>query len=376
MSVPARIEERRAVIAVAPQWNPEQVAVIKQLVCVGATDAELALFAEVCRKTGLDPFSRQIFGIKRSGKLTIQTSIDGFRLIAERTGKYGGQLGPFWCGPDGDWTEVWLGDQPPAAAKLGVIRTDWQAPLWAVALFREYTQGQGMWTRMPANQLAKCGEALALRRAFPAELSGVYTEDEVAQADRPAADTPPPRPERPAVSVHVSPRTPDRPAYDVAVPATRSTADEDPGASPLPADARSDRTRLMRSLHAAIADAAGRDGSGLGDLAPHDVAHEVGCAAFGVGSLTELTDNQLRGLVERFGRVDAAGVQALRDKAREATAARPPAGNVGGLGIDPDDDRDDGPSGIDPETGEPVRIGGELAGMPAGGGARHHWEDA
>lgn len=165
-------------------FNGEQVTLIKQTIARGATDQELALFLAQCSRTGLDPFSRQIYWISRGGKGSTQVSIDGFRVIAERSGEMDGQE-CHWCDEDGVWVDVWLKKVPPAAARILVYRKGCSKPFPGIAKWSEYAQAAGqMWSKMPATMLAKCAEALALRKAFPHQLSGLYTPDEMAQAER------------------------------------------------------------------------------------------------------------------------------------------------------------------------------------------------
>lgn len=176
-------------------FSPEDVLLIKETVCKGASDTEFKLFMNQARTTGLNPLARQVFAVKRWDSqanrevMSIQVSIDGFRLIAERTGKYAGQVGPYWCGLDGEWKDAWLSDKPPVAAKVGTVRNDFKEPCWGVARFNSYAQKKKdgtltrMWASMPDVMIAKCAESLALRKAFPQELSGLYTNDEMSQVN-------------------------------------------------------------------------------------------------------------------------------------------------------------------------------------------------
>jgi phage recombination protein Bet len=161
-------------------WTPEQTQLIATTIAPGCSSDELRLFAYACQRTGLDPFSKQIYAIKRGGKMQIQAGIDGLRAIAERTGELDGSHTE-WCGDDGQWSDVWLSAKPPAAAKTTIWRKGSSHPFTGVARFADYNAGQGLWSKMPAAMIAKCSEALALRKAFPANLSGVYSTDEMEQ---------------------------------------------------------------------------------------------------------------------------------------------------------------------------------------------------
>ena len=163
-------------------WTPEQTQLISTTIAPGCSNDELRLFAYACQRTGLDPFSKQIYAIKRGGKMTIQAGIDGLRAIAERTGQLDGSE-TYWCGDDGDWRDVWLSNKPPAAAKTIIHRKGASHPFVGVARFADYNAGQGLWSKMGAAMIAKCSEALALRKAFPADMSGVYSTDEMQQAE-------------------------------------------------------------------------------------------------------------------------------------------------------------------------------------------------
>ena len=182
-------------------WTVEQVELVRRTICKGATDDEMQLFISQCKRTGLDPFSRQIHAVKRwDGRekrevMTIQTGIDGYRLIADRTGKYAGNDDP-----------VYDRDDTPHPNKATVtvwkIVEDQRVPFTRSARWSEFVQTTKdgtvtrFWAKMPFLMLGKVAEALALRAAFPQELSGLYTHEEMGQADNDRDN----EPARPAIA--------------------------------------------------------------------------------------------------------------------------------------------------------------------------------
>ena len=166
--------------------DSEKIELLKRTICKGATNDELQLFIHACNHTKLDPFMRQIYAVKRgpSGKevMTIQTGIDGYRLIAERTGKYL---------PGKECTFTYKDEKLFSATayvkKLG-SDNQWHE-IGHTVYWDEYAAKKfdgslmGMWKDKPHIMLSKCAEACVLRKAFPANMSGVYTKEEMEQAD-------------------------------------------------------------------------------------------------------------------------------------------------------------------------------------------------
>lgn len=215
--IPMRKVETTAALDIVPHqawWTQGQLAALASIGLADCPAADSIAFLHLCQQTGLDPFRREIYLIGRgkneNRKWTPQTGIDGFRHIAQRTGRYHGIARQEWCGRDGVWTDVWLAEEHPAAARTvllvevipGNVRE-----ITAVAVFAEYAPledvwtGSGnnrsrlvengktvqklaaMWEKMPSGQIMKCSEALAIRKAFPRDAAGIYSPEEMARAD-------------------------------------------------------------------------------------------------------------------------------------------------------------------------------------------------
>ena len=184
------LARRDASQSLAAQLWGDRLQIVKDVAAKGLTDTELEVFAAIAQRTQLDVFAKppQIYAIKRRDRkenrdvLTIQTSIDGLRLVAARTREFGGSV-IHWCGPDGVWRDVWLDDEPPAAARCRVWRKGHAQPTESVVTWKESavwfrgTDGKSylgdFWQRQPAHMLAKTAETDALKKAFPNDTSGL-----------------------------------------------------------------------------------------------------------------------------------------------------------------------------------------------------------
>jgi phage recombination protein Bet len=150
-------------------------------------------------RAGLDIFRDQAYIVRREddGEVVIEfrSSIQALRMRADSTGKYAGQEGPWWTDDGSTWHDVWLKDEPPNAAMVHVLRSDFETPMRGVAKFEEYAARysrsgdlMNMWAEMPAHMIAKCAEALAIKRAFPQKTGGILTRAEMHRDDEDGAN--------------------------------------------------------------------------------------------------------------------------------------------------------------------------------------------
>jgi phage recombination protein Bet len=171
-------------------FTSDRVELIRRTVAPDANNDELEMFLYRCQKTGLDPIARQIHFVKRGGKGVIQTGIDGYRLVAERTNNYAGSDDPIYEETPGQDPYADKDAHPwKATVTVWKMVQGQRCGFTATARWGEYAQvgSQGfMWARMPYLMLAKVAEALALRKAFPQDLSGMYVNEEMHQADEEA----------------------------------------------------------------------------------------------------------------------------------------------------------------------------------------------
>lgn len=166
-----------------------QIDLIKRTIFPKATDDDLRLFFYECRRRGVHPMDRLIYPVKRGDRVAFQMGIDYLRAAAEETGRYVGQK-PIEYGVMVKQTSKDTEIIVPEWAEVHVLRKDPETSEVVEvphrAYWKEYYPGEDlgfMWRKMPMNQLGKCAEAGALRKAFPRKLGGLYIREEMEQAE-------------------------------------------------------------------------------------------------------------------------------------------------------------------------------------------------
>jgi RecT family len=183
----ARVAVDRYRAAVKATMNKREPALGGGWERVDPSEEEVGRFLMEAAIYGLEPLAGQIYASWDDGVMRAVTNIDGLRLLAERTEKYDGQDDPEWCDKEGNWTDYWSGADHPLAARVRVHKKDTKAPTTGTANWHDFApkteEGSGsLWSMVggkPAHMLSIRAEALALRKAFPAELSGLYTAEEL-----------------------------------------------------------------------------------------------------------------------------------------------------------------------------------------------------
>jgi phage recombination protein Bet len=172
------------------EWTEDEIKLITDTVAKNASKDELKLFLYRCRNMGLDPLKPgQIYFVKYNPSQpgTIVIGIDGFRSQAAKTGKHTGTKRGVLRDDKGKCIGAWA----------EVYRSDWQHPAREEVSMQEYNTGKAQWSKMPETMIKKVAEAAALRMAFPDDLGGIYSQEEMDQADSQHIAKPLPQPEQP-----------------------------------------------------------------------------------------------------------------------------------------------------------------------------------
>lgn len=151
----------------------EVLAAIKQTVARGATDAQLKMFIEVCRSTGLNPWLREIWYVAEKG--IIMAARDGYLRVANENPNFDGME----TRVERDKANI------PIKAVCTVWRKDRTHPVVCEAYFNEYKSGSPVWTKYPSAMVSKVAEVLALKRSF--SINGCVTEEEIGEQGSAAA---------------------------------------------------------------------------------------------------------------------------------------------------------------------------------------------
>jgi phage recombination protein Bet len=145
---------------------------------------QILVFAAICKERGLSAFSKEIYLLGYNGKYSAIVGINGFRKIADRTGRLAGcDDAKFDLMPSGTYKTIaqYKDGEKPQTATVSVWKmvNGVRCEFSHTAKFSEFNTSQQKWASMPFQMLAKVAESHALRKAFSDVLGGLSDESEL-----------------------------------------------------------------------------------------------------------------------------------------------------------------------------------------------------
>lgn len=151
-----------------------------------ATDQEVAMFINLCKYQGLNPFLREAYLIKYDDKAPASTVVgkDAFtRRAAQIPECKGWSAGVAVVTQKNEYQEregtIVLPGEKLVGGWCAVGREGWQNPFKSTVNLSEYNTGKSMWAKMPATMIRKVAIVQALREAFPDKFQGMYDQSEM-----------------------------------------------------------------------------------------------------------------------------------------------------------------------------------------------------
>jgi phage recombination protein Bet len=167
-------------------WTPEQRKMLGAVVHGGRLDEATSLqLLHFCQRTGLDIFTKQAYAIARGGKIQLQAGVDGLAAVAQRAaaarGLVIGNRPTKYYTADGSSMPFAPSNLHALTYTLTItdVKSGAVAEYNSTVLMSEYGQSNNMWRKMPAVMLEKVALSKAYRMAFPTDLSGIYSTEEV-----------------------------------------------------------------------------------------------------------------------------------------------------------------------------------------------------
>lgn len=173
----------------AIQITPDDV---RKYVCESATEKEVGLFLQLCQTQHLNPFVKDAYLVKYgSAPASMITNYQVFNRRACKDANYNGiKSGVVVMGKTGAvehrrGSAVYkqLGEELLGGWAESYFK-DGREPAYAELALSDYSTGKSNWAKMPGVMIEKCAKAAAWRLAFPDTFQGLYTAEEMDQAQQ------------------------------------------------------------------------------------------------------------------------------------------------------------------------------------------------